>query len=92
MSLVNPAPGDYTVVVQGWGVVGSSPFTLHSWLLGTAAAGNMTVTAPGSATIAGTGNIGLTFSGLTPGLKYLGSVVYAGAAGLPNPTIVRIDP
>ncbi len=92
VSLLNPAAGNYTVVVQGWGVVGSSPFTLHTWLLGTAAAGNMTVTAPTSATIAGTGNIGLLFSGLTTGVKYLGSVAYAGAAGLPNPTIVRIDP
>ena len=36
--------------------------------------------------------IGITTSGLTAGTKYLGSVAYGGVAGLPNPTIVRVDP
>ena len=91
VSLSNPAAGDYTVVVQGWGVAGTSPFKLHTWLLDSADAGNMSVTAPASATIGATGTIGLSFSGLTSGTKYLGSVVYGGAAGLPAPTIVRVD-
>ncbi len=51
----------------------------------------MTVSAPTTATIGGTGAIGLTFSGLTAGTRYLGSVAYSGVAGLPNPTIVRVD-
>jgi hypothetical protein len=92
VNLLNPAADTYTVVVQGWGVVGSSPFKLHTWLLDSAAAGNMTVTAPASATIGASGTIGLSFSGLTAGTKYLGSVAYGGAAGMPNPTIVRVDP
>jgi subtilisin family serine protease len=92
VNLVDPAAGDYRVVVHGWGVVGSTPFTLHRWLLGTTAAGNMTVTAPATATLAGTGTISLGFSNLTAGTRYLGSVAYAGAPGMPNPTIVRIDP
>jgi hypothetical protein len=81
----------YTVVVHGWGVVGSSPFKLHSWLLGGASAGNMTVTAPASATTGSTGTVSLAFSGLAAATKYLGSVAYSGSAGLPNPTIVRVD-
>jgi Fibronectin type-III domain/Subtilase family len=93
VNLLNPAAGNYTVVVQGWGVVGSSPFKLHSWVLGSTAAGNMTVTAPAAATTGGTGAIDLSFTGLTAGTKYLGSVVYGGLlTGLPNPTIVRVDP
>jgi hypothetical protein len=92
VNLVNPAAATYTVVVHGWGVVGSSPFKLHTWLLGSTAAGNMTVTAPAAANIGGTGAIDPSFSGLTTGTKYLGSVVYGGVAGLPNPTIVRVDP
>jgi hypothetical protein len=92
VNLLNPAAGNYTVVVQGWGVVGSTPFALNTWLLGSADAGNMTVSAPASATTGGTGAINLTFSGLTAGTKYLGSVVYGGTAGMPNPTIVRVDP
>ena len=91
VNLLNPAAGTYTVVVQGWGVVGSSPFKLHAWVLGTTAAGNMTVTAPTSATLGATAAINLTFSGLGAGTKYLGSVAYGGIAGLPNPTIVRVD-
>ena len=71
---------------------GSSPFKLHTWLLGSTAAGNMTVSAPGTATPGATGTITLEFSGLTAGEKYLGSVAYGGVAGLPNPTIVRVDP
>ena len=92
VSLVSPAADTYTVVVQGWGVAGSSPFKLHTWLLDGTAAGNMTVTRdPAAATTGGTGTINLAFSGLAAGTKYLGSVAYGGADGMPNPTIVRVD-
>jgi hypothetical protein len=91
VNLLNPVADNYTVVVQGWGVAGSSPFKLHTWLLGTTAAGNMTVTAPASATLGTTGAINLSFNGLTAGTKYLGSVAYSGSSGMPNPTIVRVD-
>jgi subtilisin family serine protease len=91
VNLLNPAAGTYTVVVHGWGVVGSSPFKLHTWLLDSTAAGNMTVTAPAAAVIGQTVAIGITTSGLNTGTKYLGSVAYGGASGMPNPTIVRID-
>jgi hypothetical protein len=86
----NPIP--LTVVVQGWGVAGSTPFKLHNWYVGTAAAGNMTVAAPVAATTGGTGAINLSFSGLTAGTRYLGSVAYSGATGMPNPTIVVVNP
>jgi hypothetical protein len=87
------SPIALTVYVHGWGVAGgtSSPFALHAWYLGTSAAGNMTVTAPASATVGATGAIDLAFSGLASGTKYLGSVVYSGASGMPAPTIVRVD-
>ena len=39
-----------------------------------------------------TGAINLTFNGLTAGTKYLGSVVYSGAVGMPTPTIVVVNP
>ena len=91
VNLVDPIAATYTVVVQGWGVAGSSPFKLHAWVLGSTDAGNMAVSAPGSATIGTTGAINLTFSGLAPATKYLGSVAYTGVGGMPNPTIVRVD-
>jgi len=77
--------------VQGWGVVGSSPFKLHTWLLGSTAAGNMTVSAPATAAVSQTGAITITTNSLAPATKYLGSVVYGGTTGMPSPTIVRID-
>ncbi len=93
VNLVNPAAGsDYVVYVHGFGVPGTAHFTLFSWLLGSTAAGNMAVSAPASATLGMSGTINLTFSALTPGTKYLGSVAYSGSAGMPNPTIVRVDP
>jgi len=91
VNLLNPAADTYTVVVQGWGVDGTTPFALHTWLLGSADAGNMTVSAPAAAVTGATGMIDLTFSGLTAGTKYLGSVAYSGSEGMPNPTIVRVD-
>jgi hypothetical protein len=94
VSLVDPVAGnDYVVYVHGWGVANgvSTPFVLYSWLLGTTDAGNMTVSAPASATLGTSGTISLTFSGLSSGTKYLGSVAYSGTAGMPNPTIVRVD-
>jgi hypothetical protein len=85
------SPVNLTVVVHGWGVAGTSPFKLYAWMLGSANAGNMTVSAPATATLGGSGAINLSFTGLTAGTKYLGSVAYGGASGMPNPTIVRVD-
>lgn len=92
VNLVNPAAGDYTVWVHGFGVPDpSATYTLFTWVLGSADAGNMSVSAPASAVLGSSGAINLTFSGLTPGTKYLGSVAYSGTTGLPNPTVVRVD-
>jgi subtilisin family serine protease len=92
VNLVNPMAATYTIFVHGWGLPsGSSPFKLHTWLLGTTDAGNVTVTAPVSAVTGETGAIQLGFNGLEAGTKYLGSVAYGGTAGMPNPTIIRVD-
>jgi len=92
VNLVNPAAATYYLVVDGYATANPSSFTAYVWRLGSTDAGNMTVTAPAAAVLGGTGNIGLSFTGLTPGLRYLGSVAYGGAAGMPNPTIVRVNP
>jgi hypothetical protein len=89
----NPAAGRYTVYVHGFAVPAPGPtsFTLFRWLVGSGATGNLSVTAPSTASIGASGAVNLTFTGLAPATKYLGSVAYAGIAGLPNPTIVRVD-
>lgn len=96
VNLTNPIAGTYTVYVHGWQTAGGapSPFKLHTWLLGSADAGNMTVT-PASATvpIGSTVTISLSFTSLAAATKYLGSVVYGGdpATATVAPTIVRVN-
>jgi hypothetical protein len=92
-SFASPTGGPIplTVYVHGWGApAGSSPFTLHEFYVPATADGSMTVVAPSGASLAQTGTITLGFEGLVPGTRYLGSVAYTGAAGLPAPTIVSI--
>ncbi|MGO4596658.1 S8 family peptidase [Terrabacter sp. 2RAF25] len=90
-NLVNPTAGDYRVVVHGFAVTGATAnFTLNQWVLGSTSAGNMTVTAPATAATGGKGTIALGFGALGSG-KWLGSVAYSGATGMPNPTVVRVD-
>ncbi len=94
VNVLNPAAGTYIIFIHGFDVPapGTANFTLFAWMLGSTAAGNMTVTAPPAATTGATGTINLSFSGLATGTKYLGSVAYSGAPSMPNPTIVRVDP
>jgi hypothetical protein len=91
VNLLNPTAATYTVWVHGFAVPGSASFTLFTWVLGSADAGNMVVSAPSAATLGASDTIFLSFTGLAPATKYLGSVAYGGVAGLPNPTIVRVD-
>ncbi|MEI8084464.1 MAG: S8 family serine peptidase, partial [Actinomycetes bacterium] len=92
VNLVDPPADTYTVWVHGFNTSDPSTFTLFTWVLGSTAAGNMTVTASASATLGGAGAVNISFSDLTAGIKYLGSVAYDGMSGLPDPTIVRVDP
>jgi hypothetical protein len=95
VNVLNPTPGTYIIFVHGFNVPtppGTADFTLFAWMLGTTADGSMTVNAPTTATTGATGTINLSFTGLTTGTKYLGSVAYSGTTNMPNPTIVRVDP
>ncbi len=93
VNLVNPTAGTYTVEVRGVGVPGSSPFKLHSWVLGTASERNLTVRMPTAVTAGQQIDILLLPSrALAAGNRYLGSVAYTGNAGLPAPTLVEITP
>ncbi len=93
VSLVNPAAGTYTVEVAGFNVNGTSPFKLHSWVLGTASAGNVQAYAPSFVTAGQTIEISLIPLpwGLSYGTRYLGSLAYSGNPNLPAPTIIRLD-
>jgi len=94
VDLTAPAPGTYTVYIHGFDTANGAPstFKLYAWALGSTNAGNTTATVnPATGTIGGTGSVDLTFSGLAPATKYLGAVVYGGAAASAPPTTVRVD-
>ncbi len=99
VNVVGPGDTLYFVAVHGWETDGADAnYTLFSWPLGAADAGNMTVTAPSSATLGDTATVIVDWSGLSTGLKYLGAVTHHDVAspsgyndGLVDFTIVRID-
>jgi subtilisin family serine protease len=92
IQLANPTAATYRLYVHGWETDGpDANYSLHSWTLGTADAGNMTVTGPDTATIGGTGTVDLSWTGLDAGKRYLGQVRYDEGATTHGTTIVRVD-
>jgi len=92
-NLVNPAAGDYFVVVHGWQTDGPDcNYTLFSYLVGGTDAGNMTVVAPTTAVLGTTANVDVSFTGLTAGKKYLGAVDFNDGTMVLDSTLVRVDP
>jgi hypothetical protein len=76
-SVINPAAAIYRVIVHGFQTDGpDANYTLFHWIVPEAASGNLTVTAPATV-VEGTNNlVSGTWSGLTPGLKYLGTLTH----------------
>jgi subtilisin family serine protease len=92
INLSNPAAADYKLYVHGWQTDGpDANYTLFSWILADADAGNMTVTGPNTASIGASGTVNLSWGGLTAGTKYLGQIAYKEGATTHATTIVRID-
>jgi subtilisin family serine protease len=92
IQLANPTAATYRLFVHGWETDGpDANYSLHSWTLGTADAGNMTVTGPTTATIGGTGTVDLSWTGLDAGKRYLGTVLYQEGATTHGTTIVRVN-
>jgi subtilisin family serine protease len=89
-----PDAGTYRLYVHGWQTDGTSAvYTLFSWLLPGTAAGNLTATpSTASATIGGTGTVAVSWSGLTPGTKYLGRISYRDGTAEIGSTLVTASP
>ena len=93
VNLVNPAAGNYTVVVQGWGRGRVEPVQAAHVAARQRGRGQHDGLRAGRRRPSGaTGTITLDLHRPRRRTKYLGSVAYSGIAGLPNPTIVRVDP
>jgi hypothetical protein len=92
VDLPTPAAGDYTVVVHGFETDGpDASYTLFTWALGSAPAGNMTV-APAAPGPGGSPRMTVQWSGLTAGTRYFGAVSYSDATGEVGQTLVSIHP
>jgi subtilisin family serine protease len=92
VNVLFPTDGTYQIAVHGWQTDGpDSNYTLFNWAFGLVDdRGNMTVTAPATATLGATETITVDWAGLTAGTKYLGAVSHSNG-GLLGLTVVRID-
>ncbi len=93
IDLTNPADGTYTVVVHGWAVgTPGTAYDLRSWLVPSATGGSLQVTSgsPVTATVGGSTTVGLSWSGLTAGTDYLGTVSHAIGGEQVGTTVVSV--
>jgi subtilisin family serine protease len=89
-----PAAGTYKLYAHGWQTDGTNAvYTLFGWLVPGTAAGNMTVASnTSSATVGGTADVTVSWSGLTAGTKYLGRISYSDGSSEIGSTIVSVNP
>ncbi|MFB9234900.1 S8 family peptidase [Plantactinospora siamensis] len=88
-------PGDYAVFVDLFAspVAGGVSTKLHTWLVGAANAGNLTVTpASQAATTGAAATVTVGWSGLTTGQRYLGVVEYGDGSRAVGRTVVSVTP
>jgi subtilisin family serine protease len=88
VTLQNPDEGTYTAYVNGFATGGGGGFSYTQWAVPSTPAGNLTVDDGVSVTVATPVDLTATWSGLVPGLRYLGYVEYGTG---PERTIVAID-
>lgn len=93
IDLTAPADGTYTLVVHGWAVPTEPlPYSVSFWDVPAAAGGgSLTVTsAPSSATIGATADVGYSWSGLPAGGQFLGAVSHSDASGVIGLTLIEV--
>lgn len=78
VTLANLAAGTYRVCVVGYAPLGGqAEYALSSWVMAPGTdAGNLKVTTPGFSYVGGTGTVGISWSGLQAGKRYLGNINY----------------
>jgi subtilisin family serine protease len=93
VTLTDPAPGTYAFFADLFASP-SGPLTVkpYSWVLDGTAAGNLTAGTPSQAVTSGTTiNNGLSWSGLTAGLRYLGVAYYSDGTSTVGSTVVNVN-
>jgi subtilisin family serine protease len=93
VQLLNPAAGDYKVCVVGYAPRGgSASYVLSSWLVNSSSTGgNFKVNMPSSATIGGTASVGMSWSGLATGKRYVGAVNFLLSGVKQGTTVIDVD-
>ncbi|MCW2503785.1 MAG: protease-associated domain protein [Actinomycetia bacterium] len=95
VDVVAPAAGDYDVYVDLYAVGGggsSLNVKLDSWALGSGAAGNAAATPASQAvTIAKPTAVTVTWTGLAPGQRWLGSLDFSDGTAPAGATLIRVD-
>ena len=89
----NPAPATYEVYVDLFAIASGTTMTVkvNHWLLPPGAAGNLTATPASQAvTTATAANITLNWSGLTAGVRYLGTLTYSDGTSNIGRTVVGV--
>ncbi len=86
VELLNPAAGNYKVCVQSYAAAShASTHSLSSWIVspGDVATGAFNVLMPGAIYAGGQATVGMSWSGLLSGHRYIGGAQYLDAAGVP---------
>ena len=93
VEIVNPAAGNYLVCVHAYGGGATMSHRLSSWVVTAAdASSSLNVMLPGQVYSGGTATVGLTWSGLAAGNRYMGGVQFKDAGGtIQATTLVRAD-
>ncbi|WP_229215528.1 S8 family serine peptidase [Duganella sp. CY15W] len=93
VQLLNPAAGDYKVCVVGYAPKGgSATYALSTWLVQpSSTGGNFKVIAPSSAAIGGTASVGLSWSGLPTGKRYVGALNFLLGGVKQGTTVIDVD-
>ena len=95
VELLNPAAGTYKVCVASYAATsGSSTHHLSSWIVspGDTAGGTFGVLMPGSVFAGSSATVGVSWSGLAVGHRYIGGVQYLdGSGAVAAGTVMSID-
>ncbi|MFB6723863.1 S8 family serine peptidase [Kribbella sp. NPDC056345] len=94
IDVAKPGAGTYRLYAHGFETDGADAvYTLFRWLVPSTATGNMTATSStATATIGGSADITVSWTGLTPATKYLGRVSYSNGSAEIGGTVVTVNP
>jgi hypothetical protein len=95
VTLTDPAPGSYEVYVDLFSAPAPGALTVepNSWLVGNTAAGNLTATPASQPVTTGrSAAVRLSWTGLTAGTRYLGTVDFSNGTRRVGRTLVSVNP